>query len=245
MIGLADPIAGYVPEECFYARFAGPQSLQCLLQAAEELSAVPEGAGGRTLVDSQLARLQALRSELARLQTQLCLPDLTGESELPDRLIAGLAIIGTPRRSARLVTLASSSRRMLPAAGCLEKSSVRSGNGPPLRRPNTALEETVTIEGREVSLIASDDGSGRVRSYYAAARDVHLITNSEWIVSGFLRARRGEGSIASTADFRIAERMMRRLRPRMPCFSSRANPARRGRSRQRWTAGRHGSAGRF
>jgi len=60
---------------------------------------------------------------------------------------------------------------------------------PQVHGPGRLQEQTVRIEGRDVSLIESNDGSGRVRSYYVAAGDVHLITNSETIVSGFLRGR--------------------------------------------------------
>jgi len=97
LTGLADPIAAYVPDECFYARFAGPHTLQWLLQAAEELGLGPE---------------------VARLQTQLCLPELRGGPALADKLIAGLAIIGTAQFGQDVAS--SSGRRMVPAAACSE-----------------------------------------------------------------------------------------------------------------------------
>jgi serine/threonine protein kinase len=196
-IGQADPIAALVPADCVYARFARPLTLQRLLEAYDALAATAKGVDARG----------PLRSRLARLQGQLYLPDVPSGFELADALVAGLAVIGTelpgPNGDVGIILQAANG-----VGGRLLGEIIRWQRNAALRHDETALELTVTIQGQRVSLITSNDGSDRVRSYYAAAGNFHLITNSQRLVSHFLTAGRGRRSLASTERFRVAEQML-------------------------------------
>jgi hypothetical protein len=134
---------------------------------------------------------------------------VTSEVKGANRLVAGLAIIGTepfdPNRDVGIIVQAVDG-----AFGRLLGDILRSQRKlAPLQYPGTLPEQTVLIEGHPVSLIASSDSSGRVRSYYTEVRGIHLITNSPQLVRGFLKAGPSGRSLASTPGFQAAEQMMR------------------------------------
>jgi hypothetical protein len=76
------------------------------------------------------------------------------------------------------------------------------------RHATAATERTETIGGHDVSIITSNDGTGKVRSYYATTGNSHLIANSPHIVEDFLKAGQANASLSSTPAFGTAERML-------------------------------------
>jgi len=182
MIGQADELATHVPEECFYARFGSLQTLQWLLRCVGPIGLEEH------------------------LQTQLCLPRLAGESALADKLVAGLAIVGTrPSGGVGIIVQAPDDVSMLlgELISWQRKRTL-------IQQAGTAKEWPVVVATQKVSHIKSTDGSMRVWSFYAAKGNFHLITNSLQIVEGFFGAGQGVGAVASAEGFEIAERKMQR-----------------------------------
>ena len=68
-----------------------------------------------------------------------------------------------------------------------------------LNRDPSLKEETLTIEGRQVSFLSS--GDGRTHSYYVAEDGFHLISRSRRLVELFLRTKEGKGSLGQSPSF--------------------------------------------
>ena len=70
-----------------------------------------------------------------------------------------------------------------------------------------AKEETVKIEGKDVSYLSSPDGS--IRSYYVVSGDYHFVTSSRTLVARrFLQVAKGEGSLGASQEFRHARSVL-------------------------------------
>jgi len=67
-------------------------------------------------------------------------------------------------------------------------------------------EETITIDGHQVSLLSSPDGS--VRSFYAADGGFHFVTRSQTLMQRFLETGSGEGALGTSKEFRHARSLM-------------------------------------
>ena len=69
-----------------------------------------------------------------------------------------------------------------------------------------AKEETVKIEGQNVSYLSSPDGS--IRSYYVVSGDYHFVTSSPALVARFLQTAKGQGSLGNSPEFRHARSVL-------------------------------------
>lgn len=188
MIGQADELAAHVPDDCLYARFGSLQAVQWLVRSTGEL----HGPSGLE----------------ERLQTQLCLPHVAGESSFADRLVTGLAIVGTcgapvawpsnrPGGGVGIIIQARDDASSMLLGELVRWQRKRTL----IQQPGTAEEWPVVAATQRVSHIKSTDGSMRVWSFCAAKGNFHLITNSLQIVEGFFGAGQGVEVVASAEGF--------------------------------------------
>ncbi len=69
-----------------------------------------------------------------------------------------------------------------------------------------ATEETLTIAGHKVSFVSTPDN--RLRSYYVADGEFHLVTTCRHLVERFLEVGKGEASLGSLPEFHHARRLL-------------------------------------
>jgi hypothetical protein len=72
--------------------------------------------------------------------------------------------------------------------------------------PQGARLQTLTIAGREVSLLATPDN--RLRSFYATDGNFHLVTNSRALVERFVTLRDSRASLGDSVEFRSARTVL-------------------------------------
>ncbi len=184
-----EEIAAKVPENCFYVRFGKYSNLLWATRLLEDQ--------GEEL--QRLVTLRGFRSRAnTKIQSQLAIQELPFADLIGDRLIDDVAFIG------RDLFLGDG-----PAVGVILKSKgqlLDSGLAAVRRdavanlKAQGATQETVRIEGRDVSLISTPDN--RLRSFHVIDGPWNLITNSESIAASFLRLDDGERSLADLPAFR-------------------------------------------
>lgn len=192
-----EPLASRVPEECFYIRFGGMAQFawfrELLDWTSRQWTMCVAGKG----LDYQLVR---------RSEERLCLRP-TGWNQLLGRQLGGqvenlavadVALIGLDLfqrdGSGVGVLFQARSEPLLRAELQRQRSEVLStGQG-------KVHEQKLQIEGREVSLLTSEDG--RIRSFYVADGPWHLVSTSRRLVERFLQTKTGRGRLADAPDFR-------------------------------------------
>jgi len=190
-----EPLAMRVPEECFYIRFGSFQNYLWVENLQREY-------GG------DLERMIALRGfddrGGERMQQQLAL-----ESPLADLLgpavIADVALIGRDlflREGAAVGMLFQARNTRLLARDLTGQRNTALNAA----KDRGATLQTVQIGSRDVTLLATPDN--RLRSYYVADGDYHLVTTSQAIVERFLEVRDGTGSLGASSEFRHARSLM-------------------------------------
>jgi len=188
-----EPIAMRVPAECMYVRFG---SFSNFLWMQDTLAKW----GG----DAQnLLALRGLdRGISQRMEAQLVVKQSAIARLFGDAAIADVAIIGTDmfmREGAAfgLLFLARNSTFLASDLDRQRKERLDAGG---------ASEQKVSIAGREVSFLSSDDGS--VRSYYLADGDYHFVTTSKTLMRRFLETGKDIGSLGASAEFRYGRSVM-------------------------------------
>ena len=191
-----EPMAMHVPEECFYIRFGTFDNYLWVRNLSREF-------GG------DLARMITLRGTDPqldkRIQRQLALADSMLMDLFGGRVAGDMAIIGRDLFM-----------REGPALGVLILAKNSAGLGTGLRQQRAealaaekesgAEIETLQIAGRDVSFLSTPDN--RLRSFYVADGDYHLVTTSQAIVERFLAAGQGERPLGASAEFRAARTTM-------------------------------------
>lgn len=189
-----EPLASRVPEQCFYIRFGSFGNFLWFQDTLERI-------GGEL---QNLLVLRGVNHQVRqRFQTQLAVETTALARLLGDALIADVAIVGTDLSVSEggcYGLLFQAKNNLLLGADLVRQRRERAEKIP------GASEQRVRIGGREVSLWSSPDG--RVRSYYAADGDFHLITTSRFLVERFLATGSGSGSLARTPEFRYARSLM-------------------------------------
>ena len=191
-----EPLAARVPEECFYIRFGSFQNYLWFENLQDE-------HGG------DLERMIALRGfddrGGQRMQQQLVLESSPLADLLGPAVIADVALIGRDlflREGAAVGMLFQARNTQL-----LGRDLTNQRNAA-LRaeQERGATLQTVQIGGRDVTLLSTPDN--RLRSYYVADGDYHLVTSSRAIVERFLAVADGSGSLAANGEFRHARSVM-------------------------------------
>jgi hypothetical protein len=192
-----EPIAMHVPQECFYIRFGSFTNYLWVDRLLNEY-------GGDI---SQMITLRGYDAGLSkRMQRQLALRQSALAEVMGPTVVADMALIG---RDLYL--------REGPAIGMLFQARTPLFSVDINRQRAEALEEekengatikSVKIAGRDVSFLSTPDN--RLRSFYVADGDYHLVTTSRAILERFLEVSQGDGrgSLGANQDFRHARTEM-------------------------------------
>ncbi|MGO9115485.1 MAG: hypothetical protein ACLP9L_40255 [Thermoguttaceae bacterium] len=188
-----EPIARHVPAEFFYIRFG---SFDNFLWFQDTL----DTWGG------DLQNLVAMRGlndqKNQRIQNQLVLEQTQLSRVLGGTVISDVAMVGTDllmQDGAAIGFLFEARNGLLLGSSLTAPRAARVQQG-------KAKEESVKIEGQNVSCLSSPDGS--IRSYYVVSGDYHLVTSSPALVARFLKAAKGEGSLGNSPEFRHARTVL-------------------------------------
>ena len=187
-----EPIARFVPEECFYLRFGTWENQLWLQQLTEEF-------GGN------LGRMIQLRGFQYKIQSKF-LDQLAIESSEFDKLFAGnliqdVAVAGMDTYfddgSAVGVLLYASKTKVL-------ENNLRKKRKQFVKdhQEQQATLETIDVNGTPVEFLSTPDN--RYRSFYVVSGDCHFTTTSLKLATRFLEAANGKGSLADTAEFKFA-----------------------------------------
>ncbi len=192
-----EPIARRVPEECFYIRFGEFRNYLWLERLQQDY-------GG------DITRMITLRGYDAqvnqRTQQQLALRSSALAEVFGPALVKDVALIGRDLflREGPAVGLLFHARDPLLGQDLLRQRATA------LREQQAAgaTEESVEIEGREVSFLSTPDN--RLRSFYAVDGDFHLVTTSRAMVARFLQVGSGPGnrSLGESVEFQHARSLM-------------------------------------
>ncbi|MCI0360762.1 MAG: hypothetical protein L0211_19975, partial [Planctomycetaceae bacterium] len=190
-----EPLAMHVPPECFYIRFGRFSNYLWMNKLVEEY-------GG------DISSMVSLRSYVApmgkRAQRQLALEQSALAELLGDQVIADVAIIGRDtftHEGAAIGMLFEAKNEVLASdlAGQRKRALAREADA-------GITDQTLTIAGRPVSLLATPDN--RVRSFHAIDGKFHLVTTSRAIVERFFEIADRQGSLGQSAEFRVARQTM-------------------------------------
>jgi hypothetical protein len=189
-----EPIASRVPPECFYLRFGSFQNYLWLLDLTTEHGGdlgrmiTLRGTGGKT-------------TERFERQLNLKINQLTrmlGPSVIEDQAVIG--------RDMFLDDGASMGVIMKAANAFLLRSSLNNDRSNRANSDGSVTLKTVSISGRDVSLLSSLDN--QVRSFMAEDNGYVLVTNSETIVRRFFEVGESGKSLASTKSFRLSRQLV-------------------------------------
>ncbi len=188
-----EPIARHVPEEFFYIRFG---SFENFLWFQDTL----ETWGGDL---QNLVAMRGLNDQRnQRIQDQLVLEQTQLSRMLGPTVISDVAMVGTDllmQDGAAIGFLFEARNNFLLGNSLSGPRSARVKAG-------KAKEETVKIDGQNVSFLSSPDG--KIRSYYVVSGDYHFVTSSRSLAARFLQTAKGEGSLGLSREFRHARSVL-------------------------------------
>ncbi len=185
-----EDLAKHVPEECFYVRFGTFSNYLWF----RDLNKKWQGDLG-----NMIRRRGIVRGANLRIQQQLSLKDNVLAKIVGPKVIGDAALIGFDpymQQGAAIGVIFVAKNEFLLATDLLNQR--RSS----LTKFDDATEETLSIEGKSVSLISNP--AGEVRSYHVQDGGVHLVATSRKLVERFLQASAGMRSLASLPSFRRA-----------------------------------------
>jgi len=191
-----EPMARYVPQECFYIRFGSLNNYLWLNKLLERNG----GDLSRMISNRRVAfhLNEVVQRQLALKQSELA--EIFG-----DRVVQDVALIGRDtytREGAALGMLFHAKQSPLLAN---DINSNRRDAQKKFER-NGAKIETVQIAGREVSYLSTPDNT--LRSFYVTRGDFHLVTTSRAIVERFLALEENPTSLANSREFQYARGLM-------------------------------------
>ena len=190
-----EPIAKYVPEECFYLRFGTWQNQLWLKRLMAEY-------GG------DLGRMVQLRSYRStnpdRMLEQLVLESNELQDAFAGNAIADLAVIGMDAYTADGAAIGV----LFHAKNKLFERSQTSNRKSYARKhaKNGVTLKEVAFGKNKGTLLSSPDN--HVRSFLVSSGQFHLVTTSHTLASRFFAAANGERSLASNRRFRLARSLM-------------------------------------
>lgn len=200
-----EPIARFIPPECFYLRFGSFENFLWFQNLTER-------SGG------DVARLVTIggvaRDASARLQRQLNLQTNELSKQLGPSVIEDQAIIGTDL----YLNDGSSMGVLIRAKQPFLLRTSLSGDRSRLARedPSITLEPFDQFEPGDLSAADVDvsgvtllsGGDGAVRSFMAERRGVFFNTNSRHLMGRFLSVASGDRALSDTAAFRYGRTLM-------------------------------------
>lgn len=192
-----EPIALRVPPECYYVRFGSFANFLWLQDRLRTFGSLGDLLAARGQ-DYDLA---------ARIERQIALRQTELSRILGAAVVTDVALIGTDTffcegAAFGLLFHARNNTMLAAEIARQRKEQIEAGK---------AEEREIELAGRPVRYLSSPDG--RIRSYYAADGDYHLVTTSRHLAERFLEVGAGSESLGSRGEFRVA--------------------------RQRWPLGRH------
>ncbi|MDA7977352.1 MAG: hypothetical protein MPJ50_01125 [Pirellulales bacterium] len=183
-----EPMAMYVPRECFYVRTGSFGNFIWLRKLIDRT-----GGDMRNLIAVRGLDYQTD----ARMQTRLGLRDSKLSAVLGPLVVSDVALIGLDsfvREGASMGLVFEARNSFLFAT---EMNSQRQTIQE--ETPSATLEE-VTIGDKTVTLLSTPDH--RVRSFYVANGDYHLVTSSRKLVERFLEVHGTSDALGATAEFK-------------------------------------------
>ncbi len=193
---VVEPLARHVPQECFYLRFGRFTNYLWFTDLMEDYggdisSMVTLRSYVPPLSDRSQQQLGLERNDLARVFGPQVISDVALIGR--DTYVQQGAAIGILFQAKSTELLADDIQKQRRKAMDKEKA-------------NGATEQKVKIAGRDVSFVYTPDN--RLRSFWAADGDYHLVTTSRAMVERFFEAGEGKGSLADSAEFRNARTVM-------------------------------------
>lgn len=185
-----EPIASYVPEECFYVRFGKFLNYLWFRDLNQKWQGDLQNMINRRGID---------RASAKRTEQQLSLKYNAMAKILGPQVVEDLALIGLDPYvvdGAAIGVLVQAKNNFL-----LSQDLMRQRRGA-LSKFEDATEATVKIAGQDVSYISTP--GGEVRSYYAQMDSFHLVTTSATLAKRFIEAGQGDRSLASLPSFQQA-----------------------------------------
>lgn len=190
-----EPMALHVPHNWFYIRFGQFPNYLWFDHLLDEFS-------------GDIASMVTLRSYATdddRQQNQLGLEknplgDLFGEHLIADVALVGRDTFGKEGAAIGMLFQAKNNKILAKDFQDQRQRALQR------EKNNSSTAQTLQIAGREVSYFSTPDN--RLRSFYVADGDFHLVTNSYAMVEQFLNLPEGRGSLGNSAEFRFARRGM-------------------------------------
>jgi len=191
-----EPIAMRVPAECFYIRFGTFDNYLWLSHLMRDY-------GG------DIGRMVTLRGYNAhlneKLQDQLAVHETALSKIFGSKVVADVAIIGRDlymQDGAAMGILFQAKNNLALTADLTQKRAAALAAA----KDHGATLEDVAINGHKVSLLSTPDN--RLRSFYVADGDFHLVTTSRAVASRFLQTASPAESLGASPEFQHARRLM-------------------------------------
>lgn len=183
-----EAIADRIPPELFYVRFGSFPNYLWFSHRLDEWSGEVTSLVSERSIDYGLNKRQ---------QVQLCLEESALAEVLGPAVISDVALVGTDmflRDGAAMGILFEARNSALLA------NDIGADRAEAMKANPTAVEEQVTIGDRKVSFVHTADN--RLRSFYLAIDNYHLVTTSRAIVERFVQVAKDGKSLGKTAEFR-------------------------------------------
>ena len=188
-----EPIAMRTPADCFYVRFGNFANFVWIQDTMERWGGDLEN----------LMHARSLQYGMRERMEEQLVVELTAVSRmLGNTLVADVALVGADtffREGAAYGLLFQARNTTMLGMHFAQQRRQRMAEG-------GVVEEKITVDGREVSLLTSADD--RVRSYYVVDGDYHFHTTSKALAREFLATASGKGSLGQTREFRHARNRM-------------------------------------
>ncbi len=196
-----EPIARAVPQECLYVRFGSFSNFLWFTDTMDEW-----GGDLRCLIAFRGVDYEVRQ----RQERQLALKQSALARVLGPTVIADVAMIGTDMfmREGAAMGMLFQARNNLALGTDINGQRTNAQKANP-----DAVLETVDIGGEKVSYLHTPDN--RIRSFYVASGDYHLVSTSRRIIERFLEVAKakGAGSLGDSAEFRSTRTQMPLARP--------------------------------
>lgn len=191
---VVESIATRVPPECFYLRFGSFNNYLWF----QELSTRFGGDIGQAVL------MRGFNYEASARIERMLAAKLTAIAKMfGDKIVDDMALIGSDlyvKEGASLgVIFSTKNAALLVTSMQADRRAAAKANG-------SASLETVTILGKEVSLLSTPDN--RLRSFMASDGDFVFVTTSSTLMRRFLEVGGGEPSLASNPAFKWARAWM-------------------------------------
>jgi Holliday junction resolvase-like predicted endonuclease len=189
-----EPIANYVPLECFYLRTGSFNNFLWLKRTIDDWGTQVRHLTSVRGVDYQINR---------RLERQLGLKQTILARLFGNQAISDVAMFGTDtflREGASIGILfeARSSTVLTAQINRLRSEAKKSTSG--------AKSRTIKIAEHDVSFLSTPDN--KIRSFYAVSGKYHLVTTSRTLVRRFFESAAGKQSLGRSKEFRYARSLM-------------------------------------